>query len=437
MLTKLKTWFVGASQQGTVPESGMTAVTVDHERLEPQVGVPAVQNSAVIQSSDPKVIELLGGLPSSSGYAVTEETAMRVSTVSRCIQLIGGAIAGMPLVIYERTDKGRQQIDSPYWYLLNEQPSPTWTAASMWEWVVKCQALRGDAFVEILRNRLGEVTDLQPLHPDRVQVERVGKRLHYYVMPFEGNPYGRDQDDILHFAGFGFDGRRSMSVIQYAAFHSIGIAIAADDFSGKFYKNGATPKHLITSTGKMDEEQVERLRRTYAERYTGPENVGKPMVLTQGLDVKDLSLSAVDAQLLDSRKYQVIDICRAFGVPPFMVGAQETTSSWGSGVEQMTIGFVKFALQPPMTRIQQELNRKLYRTTTRNFTEFDLGGLLRGDAKSEGEYLRQAVGGSQGPGWMTQNEVRRIKNLPPVIGGDKLYEPKGPSDAQKAPATPA
>ena len=300
----------------------------------------------------------------------------------------------------------------------------------MWEWVVKCQLLRGDAFVEILRNAGGVIIGLRPLHPDRVQVEAINGRLRYYVMPVDGKPYGRDQDDVLHFSGFGFDGVRSMSVIRYAAFNSIGIALAADDFSGKFYKNGATPKHLITAPGKLDGDMTERLRQNYAERYTGPENVGKPMVLSQGLDVKNLSLSAVDAELLDSRKYQVIDICRAFGVPPFMAGAQETTSSWGTGIEQMTIGFVKFTVQPHLTRNQQELNRKLFRTN-KNFAEYTMEGLLRGDAKSESEYLRQAIGGSQGPGWMTINEARRIKNLPPISGGDKLYEPKGPTNVKE------
>lgn len=361
---------------------------------------------------------------------------MRVSTVYACVRIIAGTIGCMPVPIYQRTTVGRQAVeDMALWYLLNEQPCANFSAITMWEWVLKCQLLRGDGFVQIVRDRYGKEQALLPLHPDRVQVDLVEGRLRYYIMPKEGKPYGLDQDDMLHFPGFGFDGIRSMSVIQFAAFQAIGIALAADGFSGKFFANGATPKHLIKSDKKMDEEQIEALKRTYSERYTGPENAGKPMVLTQGLDIKELSLSAADAELLESRKYQVIDICRAFGVPPFMVGAQETTTSFGAGIEHLTLGFVKFTCQPLMTRIQQELNRKLFRTTEKFFVEHDLGALLRGDAKSEAEYFRQAIGGSQGPGWMTKNEVRRNKNLPPLPGGDTLYEPKIGTPNDKAPAS--
>jgi HK97 family phage portal protein len=443
MLNKINTWLGRAPTAGDRIEPSVQTDAVQTPALSeaPTYGAPeasappTIANSAsVVQSSDPRVVELLGSMPAASGYAVTETSAMRVSTVYACTRLIAGTIGGLPVEIYERIPTGRELVvESPYWYLLNEEPCANWTAMTMWEWVTKCQILRGDGYVEILRDRKGEVVGLLPHHPDRVHPRLVSGRLRYSVFPFDGEPYGRDQDDMLHFAGFGFDGVRSMSVLQYAAFQAVGIALAADGFSGKFFTNGATPKHLITAQGKINEDQVEELRRMYAERYTGPENAGKPMVLTQGLDIKELSLSAVDAELLESRKYQVVDICRAMGVPPVMVGAQDTTSSWGSGVEHMTLGFVKFTCQPFLTRNQQELNRKLFRTP-KLFVEHNLGALLRGDAKSEADYFRQALGGSQGPGWMTANEIRRIKNLPPVDGGDKLYEPKnGNSNAQTPP----
>jgi HK97 family phage portal protein len=192
--------------------------------------------------------------------------------------------------------------------------------------------------------------------------------------------------------------------------------------SGSFYANGAAPKHVIQSSSKMSPDQVEQLRNEYKRKYAGAGNAGAPMVLTQGLELKEMSMTADDAQLLESRKFQVIDIARAFGVPPHMIGAQETTSSWGSGVEQMTIGFLKFSLQPYITRIRQELNRKLFRRAS-PFVEHKMEALLAGDSKAEGEYNRQAVGGSQGPGWMTINEIRKSKNLPPIEGGDKLFSP--------------
>jgi HK97 family phage portal protein len=389
-----------------------------------------VQNSAsnIYSTTNPAVIELLGYRTASSGYPVTDESAMRVSAVAACVQLLGGTIASLPLSIYRRTAAGREKIDSPLWYLLNEQPCPSWTAASMFEWFIRCNALRGDAYAIIQRDRYGDITGLIPLHPDRMYPINTGTELIYNYRPRLGEPHTYQDNEILHIPGFGYDGDigRSMSVIKHAAFSSIGIALAADDFSGKLYANGAMPKHLLKTDSKMSPELIEQTRNQYAERYTGSENIGKPMVLTQGLDVKELSMNAVDADILNSRKYQVIDIARAFGVPPHMIGANDITSSWGTGIEQITLGFVKFTLKTYLNRIEQEINRKFFKTA-KNFVEFGLEGLLAGDSKAEGESFRQAVGGSHGPGWMTQNEVRRIKNLPPLEGGDKLFDLKNMS----------
>lgn len=389
----------------------------------------SVQNSTTVyRTTGSSATNLLAGPIASSGFAVNEQTSMRVSAVYACTRLISGAIAGLPLPIYERTEDGRKRVENnPLWFLLNEQPYPTFTAASAWEYMAKCSLLNGDAFKQILRDRLGNITGLKPLVPRTVDVETVAGRLRYYVQPSDGKPYGLDQDDMLHFPGYGFDGERSMSVIQYSAYQSIGIALAADNLSGKFYANGASPKHLFETEKAMSADKIDELRKIYDEKYAGPANAGRPMVLTEGMTVKDLSINPADAELLESRKYQVIDIARAFGVPPHMIGAQDTTSSWGTGLEQMVLAFIKFSLQPHLVRYQQELNRKLFRTS-KYFVEFNLDGLMKGDSKAEGDYLRQMLGGSQGPGWATTNEVRRIKNLPPIEGGDTVYVPKGSSN---------
>lgn len=414
----------------------LTAWKAEREAARAGHPVPAVSNAGngvqYMTSSDPRILEFLGGAPASSGYPVTDASAMRVSAVYACIAKIAGSIASLPLPLYERTADGRQRTNNdPLWWLLNEQPHPQWTAASFWEWVIGCNCLRGDAFVQIQRGRGGNVTGLKPLHPDTVGVETSGDYLTYQVQPRDGGrPYGLHQDDMLHIPNLGFDGERSPSVIRHAAMQSIGIALAADDFSGKLYANGGMPKHLFKLEGKPDDEQIALLQRTYAERYTGSSQIGKPMVLPKSIDFKELSMTAVDAELLESRKFQVIDIARAFGVPPHMIGATETTSSWGTGIEQQTIGFVKYTLQPYINRIEQELNRKLIRTA-RYFFEFNLDGLMRGDYKTRNEGYRIALGRAGEPGWMTINEVRRLDNLPPIDGGDQLWKPD-----QTVPATP-
>lgn len=387
----------------------------------PTYGKPT-NSATLVKSSDPQIIALLGSTPAASGFAVTPESAMRVSAVYASVRLLAGGVASVPIAIYRESDKGRQEISPELWWLLNEQPIDNWTAASMWEWVVTSICLRGDGFVEIVRSG-ASVKALRPFHPDSVSVRRIGDMLLYTVTDENGTQRPVHQDDMLHFAGFGFNGLRSMSVIQFAAFQSIGVALAADTYAGSFYANGAAPKHAIETDGTMDEEQIELLRNEYKKKNAGASNAGTPLVLTEGLKLKEMSMSADDAQLLDSRKFQVVDIARAFGVPPHMIGATEAASNWGTGIEQMMIGFIKFALQPYIIRIRQELNRKLFRRAS-PYVEHDMDALMAGDSKAEGEFIRQAIGGSQGPGFMTINEVRKKRNLPPIEGGNVLYRPE-------------
>src|SRR5205814_313822 len=146
------------------------------------------------------------------------------------------------------------------------------------------------------------------------------------------------------------------------------------------------------------------------DKYGGADNSHKPLVLWGGMTAKELSLNAEDAQLLESRRFQVEDIARAFGIPPFMLGATDKTTSWGSGVEHMGQGFLTYTLQPHLNRFQQEINRKIFRIS-RYFVEFNTAGLLQADAQGRAKFYREAIGGSQGPGWMKINEVRRLENL--------------------------
>lgn len=380
-------------------------------------------STVLVKSSDPAIVAMLGGVPAPSGFHVTPESAMKVSAVYAAVRLLAGACASVPVLIVRQMSEGRESIMPDLWWLLNEQPIQNWTAASMWEWVMQSICLRGDGFVEIVRKG-AEIKALRPHHPDLVTPMRIPgtDMLMYQVSDENSSCRPVHQDDMLHFPGFGFDGLRSMSVIQWAAFNTIGITLATDNLSGNFYANGAAPKHVIKSDKEMDPEQVEQLRHEYKRKYGGTNNAGTPMVLTEGLDIREMSMTAIDAQLLDSRKFNVIEIARAFGLPPHMIGAQETTSSWGTGIEQMSIGFIRWALQPHFNRIRQELNRKLFRRAS-PFIEHKMDALLAGDSKAESEYRRQAVGGSQGPGWMTINEIRATMNLPPIEGGDKLYNP--------------
>lgn len=405
------------------------------DRIEPTIG--NVVEGETVSSSSLRMFEIFGNPTTASGAVVSPATSMRVSAVFGCVTLIAGAIAQLPLPVFERTGEARIRADHDYWWLLNEQFSAAWPAGAAWEFLVAQMLLRGDGIAYITRTpRSGKVTGFIPWSRDRVMIleqpkssPRDPRRLQYTFHDDDGY-FTVDQDDVLHFPGFGFNGTHGMSVIQWGARNGIGIAIQGDEHAGKFFAEGGKPEVAITTPKEMGQSAQNDFRDAWVKKYGGMQgNRRIPLILTEGLDIKELTMSAVDQQLLESRQWQVIDIARAFGVPPHMIGETSKATSWGTGIEQMGIGFVKHTLGPHLRRIKDELNRKLFRTV-RYFTEHNVDSLLAGDSKAQAEYFGKALGGPGAQGWMTVNEVRRLKNLPPIDGGDVLYRPKDPAPAK-------
>jgi HK97 family phage portal protein len=389
-----------------------------------------VMNLTALSSDADAMRALFAPLPSSSGFAVTDYTSMLVSTIFACLSKISGAWTQLPMHQYRMlAEGGRESMQqTPLWWLLNESPDDQWTAASWREWIVRCVHLRGDQHTQIIRkagaSAGGAIVSLRPLHPDDVQTRCVNRRNVYDVYDKEtGKTYGVDQDDMLHFSGFGFDGRKSLSVVQHAARNSIGNALAASDYTGRQLGEGAMPKIALTYPNKLVADQAELLRKSFVAAYSGPGSQKLPLILTEGGTAKQLTFNAVDLELMASRRFEREDMCQACGVPPVLIGENEKTSSWGTGIEQIMLGFVKLTLKPHLTRWSQEMNRKLFRRAGQ-FVEHDLDELLQGDSKAQGDAFRAALGGPPtGDGWMSRNEVRRRKNLPPLDGGenDKPY----------------
>lgn len=378
--------------------------------------------NATVWTGSQSWADFIEGVKSSSGLNVSVDSAKRSAAVYACCRLIAGAVALLPLPVYERTKEGgRSRVDAEIWWLLNESPYGTLTACSFWEWVVNSMLVRGDGIAQINRDRNGKILSLMPLPRECVEIEERDGRL-VYLVDDGASRYGLFDDDVLHFPGFGFDGKSGESVIRFAARQAVGTALAADEYAGEFFKNGAAPSIALSYPQGVapTEDQQNYLRTQFAERYTGQGNRHKPLLLVNGGKVESVSLSAEDAQLLETRRFQVIEIARAFGVPPHMIGETSASTSWGSGIEQMSIGFVRYTLGPHLRRIEQELNRKLWPRSPRFFVEFNRDGLLAGDSKTEAEVIAKALGGPGAQGWMTVNEARRIKNLPPIVGGDSL-----------------
>lgn len=388
-----------------------------------------VSNEAVV-TYDQSVLDAFGVTPGAAGMTVTPVTAMRVAAVFACVQKIAGAISTLPLDIFKIDgDTLVKQPRDDLWYKLNEQPSAQFTAASHWEGVSVGQLLRGDSYTWIRRADNNSVREFLPLPWGAISpvLQSDGTVRYYVSLPQYGINTWLSPSEIFHFPGFGFDGLKSMSVISYAAKNAVGNALAMDDYSGKFFANGAHPSIVIKAPGKMSPDQVTTLQSSFANKYAGLDNAHRlPMVLTEGLEAKEISLSAEDAQLLEARKFQVIDIARAFGVPPHMIGETSASTSWGTGIESMSRGFVTYTLQPHLKRIEQELNRKLFPRDTGRFIRFDREALIEGDSAAQASYNRAALGGpGTGMGWMSVDEIRKSRGLAPRGGTSaEIYDPR-------------
>lgn len=420
------------------------AIESQAARVEPVV-VPAVHNDTPAPSGSTRTVsldELADIFLMQTGIAPeSPDRAMRLSAVYACVRLLGGAVASMPVEIYKREGAARSVADNnPIWWLLNEEPCPMFSAPMAWEFWVTSQCFYGDAFALIVRNKRNPylIDELIPLDPRLVWIRIVNRRYTYVIsLPVtdgeEMIPIAFDQDDILHFTGPGFNPRtgRSMSVLQYAASRAAPIARHAEELADRAFTRGNIADVVLTYPKAVSKDQREQLIEQYRKKHSGLDNLGTPLVLAEGGEVNQLKMTAADAQLLESRSFQVIDIARAFGVPPFMIGEMSKTTSWGSGVSEMGRGFVLYSVQPYLNRMQAEINRKVFRTA-RYFAEFDPTPLTRADPAADALWLRQVLGGQQGPGLMSVDEVRARRNLPPRGGPcDAVYfPPAGPGKSQ-------
>jgi len=374
------------------------------------------------------------GLP-----VVNESTALGVTAVNACVKLLAGAVSALPMNIYQMdfSNGAKSQLwNDDLWWVLNEQWHPQWTAAAGWDHLMRSRLYHGDAYATIERTRGGGVMSIKPVSKARVLTYEMDTgRLIYAVLPEaksrEGQVWFYNQEDMIHVPGDGFDGISSPSVLQFELRSAAATALAAQDYSGRFFASGMTPGFTLESPEAPTQEFVEELRARLEQNYGGVRNAGKPLLLFGGMKANALSLTPDDAQLLESRKFQVEEIARIYGVPPFMIGHNEKTTSWGSGVEAMGSGFVRYTLRRHLHAITNEFNRKLFPRGNR-FCEFDTSDLERPSFKDFTESLRVGLGRAGERPIFTQNEARARFNMPPVEGGDSI-EPVGVAEPEPAP----
>ena len=346
---------------------------------------------------------------------------MTVSAVYACINLISSAIGMLPLNIYRRnisTGEIDQIHDDPLWWVMNEEMTPRWAAAPGMEFGMQGKLLHGDMFMRINRGVNSTPVGLEPIHPNRITValnpDYGGKRLVYGITPeplMTGNTDRNewvvvDQDDMIHVPGPGFNGFRGLSPLRNALRMSGSVSLATQDHTANFFANSARPDMVLQSDQKLSQETIAHLKTQLLENHAGPANAHKPMVIDQGLKWQSMQLSNEDSQLLATRQFQIEEIARIYGVPPWLIGHNEKTTSFGTGIGEIGQAFVRYTLGRHLTKIEKEFNRKLFRTAAK-ICRFDVAEFERGDLKSLFEAYRVAVGRAGEPGWMTTEEVRQ------------------------------
>ena len=366
----------------------------------------------------------LGG--STSGKLVTERSAMQMTAVYACVRILSEAIAGLPLHMYRyKEDGGKEKAtDHPLYLLLHDEPNPEMSSFVFRETLMTHLLLWGNAYAQIIRNGKGEVVALYPLMPNKMTVSRDESGKLYYSYQKSADELPKDRNttvilqpyDVLHIPGLGFDGLVGYSPIAMAK-NAIGLAIATEEYGSKFFANGAAPSGVLEHPGTIKDPQ--KVRESWMSQFGGSSNSGKIAVLEEGLKYTPISISPEQAQFLETRKFQINEIARIFRVPPHMVGDLEKSSF--SNIEQQSLEFVKYTLDPWVVRWEQSIQRSLFslEEKRRCFVKFNVEGLLRGDYQSR----MSGYATARQNGWMSANDIRMLENLdriPKEEGGD-LY----------------
>lgn len=361
--------------------------------------------------------------PTSSGRTVTERSAMQMTAVYSCVRILAEAIAGLPLHVYRIESDGSKvkATDHGLYRLLHDEPNPEMTSFVFRETLMTHLLLWGNAYAQVIRNGLDEVIGLYPLMPNRMSVGRDDAgRLYYEYQAISDEPAGQwsrirlSPADVLHIPGLGFDGLVGYSPIAMAK-NAIGMAMATEDYGASFFANGAAPGGVLEHPGTIKDPS--RVRESWQQTFGGARNANKVAVLEEGMKYTPISVSPEQAQFLETRKLQINEIARIFRIPPHMVGDLEKSSF--SNIEQQSLEFVKYTLDPWVIRWEQALTKTLLspREKPSVFVKFNLEGLLRGDYVSR----MNGYAVARQNGWMSANDIRALENLDRIAvadGGD-------------------
>jgi HK97 family phage portal protein len=376
------------------------------------------------------------GSATDSGIGITPAKALTSSAVFACVRILSETVASLPLMVYERLDRGKARAADHYLYqLLHDRPNDLLTSFEFREILQGHLALWGNAYAEIEYSGGGQVMALWPLRPDRmIQATQVnGRRLYHYQLP-DGKTQWLTNDKVWHLRGLSNDGLNGYSPIALMR-QAVGLSMAAEKFGAKFFGNDARPGGILEHPGQLGDEAAERLKETWQSRHGGLSGAHRVAVLEEGLSYKEIGIPPDDAQFLDTRKFQVTEIARIYRIPPHMLADLERATF--SNIEHQSIDFVTHAIRPWLVRWEQSIKHNLMVPSDRDqyFAEFLVDGLLRGDTKSR--YEAYAIGRQNG--WFSADDIREMENLNPLPDGkgEEYLIPLNMIPAGSAPPEPA
>lgn len=364
--------------------------------------------------------------PSTSGKRVNEFTAMQTTAVYACVRILAETLAALPLQMYRFTPTGKERVyDHPLYHLLHDEPNPEMTSFIFRETLMSHLLIWGNAYAQIIRDGLGRVVCLYPLRPDKMQVARdAGGTIFYiYTETSDENPnvkpYGQvplKKEEVLHIPGLGFDGLVGYSPIAMAR-NAVGMTMACEEYGASFFANGASPSGVLEHPGVLKDPS--KVRDSWNAVYQGSNNAHKVAVLEEGMKYQQIGIPPEEAQFLETRKFQLDEIARLYRIPPHMIGDLDKSSF--NNIEQQSMEFVKYTLDPWVVRWEQAMQRSLLlpEEKKRYFLRFNVNGLMRGDYESR--MTGYSIGRQNG--WLSANDIREMEDMNPVPaeeGGD-LY----------------
>lgn len=382
----------------------------------------------VKNEADGYIKRFLSGEPISGddGNNIDSETALKYSAVFGCCRVLAETFASVPFVLYKKDPQKKEReptTDLQIYDILHYQPNAEMSPFSLKEALMMSMNTDGNAIAQRLVNKAGELVGLYPISA-QIARDPITHNLIYKASD-NGQTKTFQREEIFHVPGPSLDGIHGLSPISYAS-SAIRLGLTYEQFGVNLFRNGANPSGAFKSPGELSEVSFKRLKQELKEKYTGTKNAGTPMLLEGGLEWQQFTVNPTDAQLLESKSFQIEDICRIYRVPQHLVSKLDRSTN--NNIEHQSLEFVMYTMLPIFKRYEEAINMQLITPNQRKqgyFIEAKMDGLMRGDSAARSAFY---ASGRQW-GWLSVNDIRKLENLPSVVGGDIYLQPSNMIEA--------